>query len=336
MDYEGLNPEGAVVYDNNGALSSKGIAEQDEVPTVNYLPEKGKQHKIKQQLVKSQRRLDDVVRQGFSALDDCVYDTPDQPLGLRKKGHVHRENPYYMSGALLTDPSLGQAEGSSYVVGSVKGAKRDPIASRPPLSTPSISSHKLMQPSELAPPAFYRKQKTLSGSVNDSSTEKSGLYQVEPYSHQLRVTHDPDQSTPSRPHRVPALSGSLWNSSDGIIGEDRGSSQNGSQTFSHEVQPSRSRRRETPVPAPQPWRGLGMENPFSSDPFRTPIKQSWPHRLQALSNDKPQKEQDTPNSSTRQANELSGPDSSPLNKFGHLFADNQKKHEHKSKNHQSH
>lgn len=318
MNYEGLNPEGAV-YDNNRALSSRDITEQD------------KQQKSKQQLVESQHRLDGLVRQGFSTLDDCVYDTPNPPLGLRKKRQVDSGKPYYMSGALLTYPSLSQVKGSPYVVRSVAGAKKDPIAPRPLLITPSISSHVPMQPTEVATPAFNRKLKTISRGVNNSPTEKSALPQVEPYNHQLQVTPDPNQSMPSRSHRAMELSGSLWNSSDGMSGEDRWS-QNGTRASSHECRPY-SRRRETPVPAPQPWRGLGMENPFSGDPFRTPIKRSWSHRLQALTDDKPRKDQDTPNSSTPQASAISGPDSSPLNKFLSPFVDNQKKHEHKSKKH---
>lgn len=340
MNYEGLKPEGAVVSNNNGALSSRRSTEQDETLTVASLPEEAKQRKSKKQLVTSQHRLDDIVRQGFSAIDYCVYDTPIPPLGMRKKSRVDGGEPYYMSGALLTDPSLSQAEGSRYAVGSVDCANKDPLASKPLLITPSTSSHESMQPSGSALPAFHRKPKIMSGSINESSTEKSSLYQAEPYNHQLQVNHDPNHYMPSRSHHVLALSSPFGNTSDGMTVEHWGSSQNGTRTSSVEDRPCSSRR-ETPVPAPQPWRGLGMENPFSSnpficDPFRTPTKRSWSHRLESLTNGKPQMEQDTPNSPTPQGNVLSGPDSSPLNKFLHPFVNNKKKHERKSKKHQGH
>ncbi|KAI1109154.1 hypothetical protein F5Y14DRAFT_458502 [Nemania sp. NC0429] len=353
MNYEGSNPfEDPVDCNSNRALSSSDLTKKDETTTVTSLPGKGEQRKRK-------HRLDYIVRQGLSAIDDCVYDIPNGHLGPRKNGprrvgpridgprvnelrmNEPRKKRYidsgdtdcHMSGALLTDPSPSQAE-RKYVVKPVEGAKKNPGDPQASLITPNTSSHGSTKLSDLPSPAFLRKLRIWSGSINESPSAKSGPSKIGPDNHQVQVTPNPDQPTLSRSHSIPALSSSVWNSSDGMTSKGQWTSDYGLRTVIREDPPYISSRRETPVPAPQPWRKLGIENPFD-DPFSTPLKRSW-SRLKALSGDNSPEEQDTPNSSKPQLDELPGPDSSPLNKVRHKFFDSLKKYEHKSKKHRIH
>ncbi|KAI1757080.1 hypothetical protein F4782DRAFT_525847 [Xylaria castorea] len=183
-----------------------------------------------------------MIEESFKNLDALVYDTPNPPLGLRKKEHVDSGNPYYMSGA-LTDPSPTQFKGGLSVARSAGDTKTDPMNCREP-----------MQRSNLFP-------------------------------------------TPV---------------------------ENGAQPSSPQVRPSSSRR-ETPIPAPQPWTGLGIQNPFADHLSHNPTNRGQPRCFETAS--APQMEERALSQSKPQV--FSGPDSSPLNGFPRSRTNRNRNHKQK-------
>ncbi|KAI0442095.1 hypothetical protein F4803DRAFT_383871 [Xylaria telfairii] len=84
-----------------------------------------------------------------------------------------------------------------------------------------------------------------------------------------------NQSTPSPPgfgsRDIPMPSSTSQSSSRGEnSGEGGKLVQNGARPSSHHVQ------RETPIPAPQPWTGLGILDPFNNHLLRTPTNRNQP------------------------------------------------------------
>ncbi|KAI1176656.1 hypothetical protein F4777DRAFT_577762 [Nemania sp. FL0916] len=71
--------------------------------------------------------------------------------------------------------------------------------------------------------------------------------------------------------------------------------------------------RQTPVPAPQPWRRLGLLSPAGDGPPRTPNKTSDRRSLQATSSSETERERFSP--CQTQASKFSKPDSSPLSRL---------------------
>lgn len=250
------------------------------------------------------RRLDEMLEESFKNIDALVYDTPHPPLGLRKKKHVDSGNLYYMSGALSTDPSPRHVRGNPFLA----------------RSTGDMKTY-----------TMDNKFKSTNQSAERDEEGNAGLNQFG----SGNKDRNENQFTPSPPScgsrgiSTPSIT-SQSNSPGESSGEDGKSVQNGARLSSRQVQ------RETPIPAPQPWTGLGILNPFSDHLLRTPTNRGQPHRLETVST--AQTQEDGLKPSQPQEHEcgvsvegLSEPDSSPLSGFPRSKTDKNGKSERKKK-----
>ncbi|KAI0409432.1 hypothetical protein F4802DRAFT_593083 [Xylaria palmicola] len=173
-----------------------------------------------------------IAHPGFEAIDALVYDTGNQPPCSHHEGRFYCKEPYYMSGALLTNPSPDHAIASPSLVSSTNDS-RDLIDSR-------ILQASLPQPKDtsfnLSSSPVYLAPKSANVDANNGHRG------------------DSDLSTLSGAHS--------WNCSDEMSG--------GHGKTIHAGSPSQAQQsprwRKTPIPAPQPWRRLGMLTPFSDEP----------------------------------------------------------------------
>ncbi|KAI0548255.1 hypothetical protein F4679DRAFT_324116 [Xylaria curta] len=249
-------------------ISGQGVLDTGKVPTVDRSSDR--------------RRLDKMIEETFNSFDALVYDTPNPPLGLRKKKHVYSGNPYYMSGALLIDPSPSQVKG-------------DQSMARPTDTKIDLMNyHEPMKRSNLfSTPGSHSEEET-------AGVDQSGFGNIE-----AQAGRNRNQSPPSPPNCISTLLDSFLSKSN-EDGKAR--------------PPSHQTRRETPIPAPQPWTGLGISNPFADHLPHTPPNRSRPGVFETAS--APQMEENAlglPETQVAERrvsmNGFSGPDSSPLKGF---------------------
>ncbi|KAI0433682.1 hypothetical protein F5Y09DRAFT_338500 [Xylaria sp. FL1042] len=252
----------------NEALSCRDIPRNDGSSITTYTSEK-------RRLIEGRRRLDDIVGQGFDALDSLVFDLPDSPLSRYRRRRADNESPYYMSGALVVS-SPAQAKSNTFAAGLADEVREDLVYPRPPFIELSVSSHGPAGHDSVTPCYYpHHNLKDMNGCHNKDQREKSSLSQIELDKHQSQVDQNQNRPTPELSNsysRIWVPSGFL----KGFLGQVRGkcndSVQNSAQT-SPQVQPSSSRR-ETPIPAPQPWKELGIMDPFR-DETPIPAPQPW-------------------------------------------------------------
>ncbi|KAI0413893.1 hypothetical protein F5X98DRAFT_390376 [Xylaria grammica] len=230
-------------------------------------------------LLEGRRRLDEIIKQCFQTVNTLIYDTPDTDGEREIDSGNH---PYYMSGALLPDAS---AEGNPFTAGSADDVGRDPINPRLLLIEPSFSLYEPIFPEDPAPlPPIPHKLESTAGSLDE--------YQEE--AHRIRSDNEPFrvcqvQNRLTSPHsnwgssNLLMPSGSPLRDSSGKIDSECDESIEGNPRQSSDQAQPGSSRRVTPVPAPQPWRRLGIRNPFGDDLPRTPTKRTHPDRHQAIS-----------------------------------------------------
>ncbi|KAI8948935.1 hypothetical protein F4801DRAFT_580973 [Xylaria longipes] len=326
VNYEGLSSENTPIFSSNRTTLGRGVLDAGNVPTVNCSFDRW---------TEARRRLDEIIEDSFKNLDALVYDTPNPPLGLRKKTHVDSGNPYYMFGALLTESSPSQVKGSSSATKSTGDMKMDSMDRRPLSSSPP----ELMPSSDpVSKPVCHCSLKTTNNITEKHEEGNAGLNQSGSGNKQIRAGQNQSQSTPSplgchsRGISIPSSSSSL-NSSGKNNREDGEPVQNGARPSSRQIRLSSSRR-ETPIPAPQPWTRLGIPNPFDDHLPQTPTNRDQPRCLEAASTS--QTEEKALGLSKPQeygcnvsVKGFSGPDSSPLQGFPRSRANRDKKHRRK-------
>ncbi|KAI0457650.1 hypothetical protein F5B21DRAFT_520702 [Xylaria acuta] len=299
MNSEGLEPKAAPTFSRSGTPPGRGALDTGEVPTVDRSSD--------------QRRLDEMIKEHFKNIDALVYDTPNLPLRLRKKKHVDNGDPCYMSGALSTDPSPSKVKGSSSIARSTGGMKIGLTNRCEPMQRSDLVSKPIFHPNLKSTNKSAKK-----GEEGDASLNQSGSGNK-----QVRAGRNQNESTPSPSGSSPS------NSSSERSEEDGEPVQNGARLSSRQVRPSSSRR-ETPVPAPQPWTGLGIPNPFTDHLLHTPTNRGQPRPLQTVST--PQTEEKALSLSKPlmdgcriPVKEFSEPESSPLKGFPRSKANRDKK-----------
>jgi len=184
----------------------------------------------KDRLNDGQRRLAKIVKEGFDASDTLIRDDPNPPLGLRRREYVYSSNPYLMSGALVTG---GKKALDGFLT---TGIAEDP--------GDTVIRYDCIKPSPPEPifAPFLNDMATVTEStvsgVNSGNTT-------------------PNQASPCGHTR---------------IADSKESKQNGNCNLFQYGSPQTHgtpTRRQTPVPPPEPWRGLGLANPFSENPLPT-------------------------------------------------------------------
>ncbi|KAJ8123918.1 hypothetical protein O1611_g9483 [Lasiodiplodia mahajangana] len=215
-----MNPDDS----KNGTLLETDSSEGGEIHVVTSITEEHLRR-----LTENRRRLDKIVEEGFAAIDSCIYDTPNPPLGLRRRHHVPSGDPCYMSGAFEPHPGPSHIGKNPFILKSIENDEEFPI-------DPAILSEGHMQGAELSNYGLQgdegQNQSTLS--VSDSGPAGS--------------------SAPSTPSRNPFVIMAGQHVPFVLVGQH-----------------------ETPVPAPQPWKQLGVADPFAENSQRSPSSQTMPH-----------------------------------------------------------
>ncbi|KAF2968759.1 hypothetical protein GQX73_g4820 [Xylaria multiplex] len=301
----------------NGKQSSRGILKNDEPPTISCTPQE-------RRLIEGRRRLDEIVSQCFKALDSLVCDTLDWPFDFDFNGrrHMDSRNPgKEMSGALMIDSSIDE---NSFGAKPGYGVGKDPINPCPSIVEPGFSSHEPGEPKILTTlPAIHHKLQGANQSPNDDQKINPDLRQIESGNQQLRAAQDRNRSASSHfdrnsPNPLAPSGSSSWNASGETNGEYNQYVENSARPSPHQLQLSHSRR-VTPVPAPQPWRVLGILSPFGDGLPPTPTKSSQHHHssgTRIIHTKEP-----TSNRSKLREPRLPEPESSPLNGFLHTNSD---------------
>ncbi|KAI0539244.1 hypothetical protein GGR58DRAFT_500311 [Xylaria digitata] len=304
----------------NGMLPSRGILKNDEPSTMSCTPDE-------RRLIEGRRRLDEIVSQCFETLDTLVFDTPDWPLGFDFNGrrHIDSRNPdEEMSGALMIDSSINENPFGAELADGVGKDLADPRLSIIELG---FLSHEPREPKNITPlPAIHDKLQRANRSPDGKQKENPGLRQIESGSQQLRAAQNQKRSTSPHfdrisPNPLTPPGPSSWDSSGETNGECNQYVENSARPSSHQLQLSHSRR-VTPVPAPQPWRLLGIRNPFGDGLPRTPTKRGQPRHSRATGTIQTE---DTASSPPKpRGNGLPESESSPLNGFLHMSPDKHK------------
>ncbi|KAI0858532.1 hypothetical protein F4860DRAFT_516747 [Xylaria cubensis] len=253
-----------------------------------------------------------MIEETFNNFDALVYDTSNPPLGLRKKEHVYSGDPYYMSGALSIDPGPNQV-------------KRDQSIATPTGET------KMDLMNDCAP---MKHSNLISAPDSHSEEETAVMDQFGFGDEQAQAGRNRNQYMPSPPNYslqgIPTLFDSFLSNSNEDNGKPLG---NGARPSSYQT------RRKTPIPAPQPWTGLGISNPFADHLPHTPPNRGRPDFLETAS--APQMEGNALSLSENQVdgrrasmNGFPGPDSSPLKRFPRL--ETYRKRDHKQKHGKKH
>lgn len=188
----------------------------------------------KQQKLEARSRLDGIVADGLKAIDDLVSNTPTRLRARRREARFYMADSLYMSGALLWDPTPDQIKEEPVVLGAVE----DPQASRASSRRGAVKSISSSDQTVTPSPSHSSSDLVSSArsnrkrkSVNGSNNESSGSAHIEPGT--------------QRPPRLQARH-----------------------------QPSRQAKARnnwgrTSVPAPEPWKELGIPSPFAGERPRT-------------------------------------------------------------------
>ncbi|KAI8632234.1 hypothetical protein F5Y19DRAFT_492115 [Xylariaceae sp. FL1651] len=264
--------DNATALNENEAQWDRDILKNNSVQGVTRAS--AKEHR----LLAPRRRLDRIVKEGFEAIDAHVYDTPNPPLGIVRKRHIHTGKPYNMSGGLSTDPTTVKYNWLSASTAENKKEDTTEILNAPfRIRGPQHPVYKPRIIEKVSLPTFPP------SSFNDESSSTLSSYRF-----------------------------SSAKSSNGTDNENRVSVQNQVQTVQDQIQPNQSQRK-TPVPAPQPWRKLGIQNPFDDEQPPASIKQSQSSPFQAQPASAPQiSSTGTQGSKGKESNGTSGLDSSPI------------------------
>ncbi|KAI1425397.1 hypothetical protein F5Y12DRAFT_373894 [Xylaria sp. FL1777] len=307
----------------NTELPSRNIPKSDGLLTKTHTPEE-------RRLIESRRRLDRIVGQGFKRFDACVYGSPDPPVRHYMREHGGSESLHYMSGALVDSAPI-HTNSNPLSAGSANGMREDLANSRPLLIEQNASSYKPREHEDLTSRFSSLELKGINMSRNQVQQENSSLNQVESDNQQFQAVQNRNRATSASHHDSSRLwipSDSPCNSSCKTGGKCNKSVQN-SPRLLHQVRQSRSWR-QTPIPAPQPWRKLGILDPFRDDLSSTPINKSpsrrpWtasPSQKIKITSNPPKPRVSGWKISAKGSSELS---SSPLKGFPHLSSNDKKR-----------
>jgi hypothetical protein len=181
----------------------------------------------KDRLNDDQSRLEKIVKEGFDAIDALIHDDSSPPLGLRRKERVNSGNSYLMSGALVTG---GGKTLDEIPTNDIRGFSNSPV----------IIRHHCIKP-DYPEPVF-------APILDDKASEVESTIVVATSSNTT-----PTQASPYRHSHIIETKESKQDGNCNLI--QSGSSQT-------EGTPT---RRQTPIPAPEPWRGVGLANPFGDN-----------------------------------------------------------------------
>ncbi|TRX90186.1 hypothetical protein FHL15_008914 [Xylaria flabelliformis] len=292
-NYEGLKSEDALISSRSGTPLGRGVLDTGGVSAVDSSFDR--------------RRLDKMIEETFNNFDTLVYNTPNPPLGLRKKKHVYSGNPYDMSGALSIDPGPSQVKGDQSIA--------------TPTGETKIDLMNYCEPT--------KHSNSISAPGSHSEEETSGVDQFGFGSEQAQAGRNQNQYMTSPPDYSLRGVSTLFDSFLSRSNEDDGNPLgNGARLSSYQT------RRKTPIPAPQPWTGLGISNPFTDHLPHTPPNRGRPGFLETAS--APQMEGNALSLSETQVDgrrvSMSGfprPDSSPLKGFPRSETDRKRHHKQK-------
>ncbi|KAI1330292.1 hypothetical protein F5Y16DRAFT_363712 [Xylariaceae sp. FL0255] len=194
-----------------------------------------------QKKAEERARLDQIVADGFRAIDACVSDKPISSSRHRKKRPIVEsdDSDFLMSGGLLTDPTIL----------STAWASTDMTAPAEDNSTPQVTA----ETTRTQPPSVVTPQV----STDANSPTRIGGPRLPYYHDRVVVKAESPVFAP--------LSSPLG---DRPGSDSKGVGQPGGISFRNVRKASRmsggsNSSTETPVPPPQPWKVLGIENPFS-------------------------------------------------------------------------
>ncbi|KAI1436751.1 hypothetical protein GGR50DRAFT_189106 [Xylaria sp. CBS 124048] len=285
---------------------------------------------MKNRLSCAQHRLDNIVNKGFANFDKLVHDTTRPAPGIPQQ---KSDTIYKMSGAVLSSPTMRDtfpdfstanvakdvAKLSSSVV------KHLPTASvklKQELSDPS--SQKQVGDNPYSP--GMKRNVNLNLSLIDPPllTDTRGIPSHETRQKSVSISTPPIATGRSKGDQTMAKEGRRGSKSP-RSGRDK--VQSGACRPQPQERDSSWCGRMTPVPAPQPWRGLGIDSPFSDNgPPRTPTRRlqyevSVPNTPVTLPNKqnkqkkkkkKKKKQQQRRRSRDKGSMNMSAPASSPL------------------------
>ncbi|KAI1828593.1 hypothetical protein F4861DRAFT_544779 [Xylaria intraflava] len=244
-------------------------------------------------LMDRQRRLDKIVNEGLANIDKLVYDKPalSSRTSRRKPAKL-----YKMSGGLLTDSDLSKVYATSAMASQTVTAP----SSSPPIPSPTVGqnavtdlansppsstkfSGDLHTPSveeDVTPDSIDPRLLVMSRSPQPCGTVKlSGLASAATSGHGAseksgsNKKSQKDDRMPKQLSPTSDLSGEQRSSNKRSVHSPPESDCSKVQSDRNQVQ-ERQPRRETPIPAPQPWLRLGLKTPFESSTPLNPTEEN--------------------------------------------------------------